>query len=319
MPKGDATSKHRHAGRAALALIVVVLAGLGAACGHSHVASRTVSPSSRFAGWWDSDNWGVLHIVPQNGSYVLVPTLPWLPQTVLSLRNGVLSARPQGGGRLTLILTQDGAQLTGRFSEGGYTKKINYHRATTADIDNALQNANENQLARAIRQWRWNAGSYPAVTAVRPGGAFQRQLQPWPTNPYTGQPMAPGTQPGEYRYRFTTRGFTLFWKEVDASGSTHEDAPGWLDGVVTVSQGSGVRPAVKAKVKVRFNIGSKTKPSWLAPETAATDRQGHFEMTQYASSYTVTAVLKGVGRSRTEMGRIKPGQRSHVTLVISAR
>ena len=297
----------------------MVLAGLGAACGHSPVASRTVSPSGRFAGWWDSDTYGVLHIVMQNGSYVVVPTHPGQAETVMSLRNGVLSAPSEEGERSTFSLSQEGAQLTGHISGRRFTKNINYHRATTADIETALETVNQSRLNQAITRWSLNAGSYPAVAAVRPGGAFQRQLRPWPTNPYTGQPMAPGTQPGEYRYRFTIRGFTLSFVLPHGSSTIRSEAPGWLDGVVTVSQGSGVRPAVKAKVKVRFNAGSKTKPQWLAPETATTDRQGHFEMTQYASSYTVTAVLKGVGRSPTGTGRIKPGQHSHVTLLISAR
>ena len=31
-------------------------------------------------------------------------------------------------------------------------------------------------------------------------GGVAAYVDPWPTNPYTGQPMKPGTQPGDYTY-----------------------------------------------------------------------------------------------------------------------
>jgi len=49
----------------------------------------------------------------------------------------------------------------------------------------------------------WAADSnnlYPAPQDVVEGGGLAQYVDPWPTNPFTSQPMAPGTAPGSYVY-----------------------------------------------------------------------------------------------------------------------
>ena len=41
---------------------------------------------------------------------------------------------------------------------------------------------------------------YPPPQDVVEGGGISQYVDPWPTNPYTDQPMAPGTSPGSYVY-----------------------------------------------------------------------------------------------------------------------
>ncbi len=41
---------------------------------------------------------------------------------------------------------------------------------------------------------------YPPPQDVVDGGGLSQYVNPWPTNPFTGQPMAPGTSPGSYVY-----------------------------------------------------------------------------------------------------------------------
>jgi len=41
---------------------------------------------------------------------------------------------------------------------------------------------------------------YPSPQDVIQGGGLVQFVDPWPTNPFTGAPMAPGTSPGSYVY-----------------------------------------------------------------------------------------------------------------------
>jgi hypothetical protein len=45
-----------------------------------------------------------------------------------------------------------------------------------------------------------NNNLYPPPQDVVDGGGLSQYVNPWPTNPFTGQPMAPGTSPGSYVY-----------------------------------------------------------------------------------------------------------------------
>lgn len=45
-----------------------------------------------------------------------------------------------------------------------------------------------------------NNNLYPPPQDVVEGGGISQYVVPWPTNPFTGQPMTPGTAPGSYVY-----------------------------------------------------------------------------------------------------------------------
>jgi hypothetical protein len=45
-----------------------------------------------------------------------------------------------------------------------------------------------------------NNNLYPPPQDVVEGGGISQYVDPWPTNPFTGQPMTPGTAPGSYVY-----------------------------------------------------------------------------------------------------------------------
>jgi len=45
-----------------------------------------------------------------------------------------------------------------------------------------------------------NNNLYPAPQDVIQGGGLSQYVNPWPVNPFTGQPMTPGTSPGSYVY-----------------------------------------------------------------------------------------------------------------------
>ena len=57
------------------------------------------------------------------------------------------------------------------------------------------------KLQTGVITWSTNNNSlYPAPVDVSEAGGIASYVDPWPTNPYTGQPMKPGTQPGDYTY-----------------------------------------------------------------------------------------------------------------------
>jgi hypothetical protein len=57
------------------------------------------------------------------------------------------------------------------------------------------------KLQTGVTTWATNNNNlYPTPTDVSQAGGVAAYVDPWPTNPYTGQPMKPGTQPGDYTY-----------------------------------------------------------------------------------------------------------------------
>ncbi len=57
------------------------------------------------------------------------------------------------------------------------------------------------KLQVGIVTWASNSNNlYPPPQDVVEGGGISQYVDPWPTNPFTGQPMTPGTAPGSYVY-----------------------------------------------------------------------------------------------------------------------
>ena len=57
------------------------------------------------------------------------------------------------------------------------------------------------KLQTGVITWATNNNNlYPTPTDVSQTGGVAAYVNPWPANPYTGQPMKPGTQPGDYTY-----------------------------------------------------------------------------------------------------------------------
>ena len=57
------------------------------------------------------------------------------------------------------------------------------------------------KLQTGVITWATNNNNlYPAPAEVTEMGGVAAYVNPWPANPYTGQPMKPGTQPGDYTY-----------------------------------------------------------------------------------------------------------------------
>ncbi len=74
---------------------------------------------------------------------------------------------------------------------------------TTSPSPNADQQVQDNVAALQVGIVAWAANNnnlYPPPQDVVQGAGISQYVDPWPTNPFTSQPMAPGTSPGSYVY-----------------------------------------------------------------------------------------------------------------------
>ena len=74
---------------------------------------------------------------------------------------------------------------------------------TTSPSPNVDQQVQDNIAKLQVGIVAWAADNnnlYPPPQDVVQGGGIAQYVNPWPTNPNTGQPMAPGTSPGSYVY-----------------------------------------------------------------------------------------------------------------------
>lgn len=56
------------------------------------------------------------------------------------------------------------------------------------------------QIQVGVLNWSTENGGFPPVEEVTAEGGVGQYVSPWPTNPFTGQPMVSGDQPGDYTY-----------------------------------------------------------------------------------------------------------------------
>jgi len=68
------------------------------------------------------------------------------------------------------------------------------------DADRQMMDAIDTLQVGVIQWATRNDNLYPKPADASKAGGIARFVHPWPTNPYTGHPMKPGTQPGDYTY-----------------------------------------------------------------------------------------------------------------------
>ena len=87
-------------------------------------------------------------------------------------------------------------------------------RAKDAEVS-----ANGRMIIQAIESYRGQTGRLPAVADVSESGALADYLPGWPDNPFTSQPMQPGTAAGDYTYAPSEDGATFGFTVVFSSGA----------------------------------------------------------------------------------------------------
>ena len=78
------------------------------------------------------------------------------------------------------------------------------------------------KLQTGVITWSTNNNKlYPAPADVTEAGGIATYVDPWPANPYTGQPMKPGTEPGDYIYEQLNGGVGYKLTGFISNGTTY--------------------------------------------------------------------------------------------------
>lgn len=70
--------------------------------------------------------------------------------------------------------------------------------------DDSRARAGAEAIAQAAEDFAGTYGYGPGVDDARPDGALAEFTDPWPTNPFTDEPMMPGSGSGDYTFHTAT-------------------------------------------------------------------------------------------------------------------
>jgi hypothetical protein len=113
---------------------------------------------------------------------------------------------PSGAGaKLTVSPTQGDGQALFEADlarpSGDYADTAAKFAATLAQAQESAVEEGIHNLQIGVQSWMVDHNDRtPPLAVVRPNGGLQSYLDVWPTNPYSGKPMRPGTDPGQYTY-----------------------------------------------------------------------------------------------------------------------
>jgi len=213
------------------ALVVLLVVAFTAATLALAMATRPADSAAgeRFVGTWgvrepDSSGWLTVRISRAGGGFsIYVPSAG--VSTLCRLDDGKLV--PTAGGQAVFSLVGGRLVVTPLHSSPGAPRSSVTLEPIPARSNTADENAPspvttptstpdpnaayDNQVVdgigtiqSALKAWQYEQGTYPSVDLVVPGGSFEHYLRQggveWPTDPWTGQAMTPGTGPGQYQY-----------------------------------------------------------------------------------------------------------------------
>ncbi len=196
---------------------------LAVGCGSPKVVgpfpSTAVPASYGYLGWWsptaqDVGTVDVIHIYKHGSTYMLGGSFEARLRVKNGRLEGDLGAR-QGRVEVRLLANR---HLILLWTLSGTLTSLPFQPATVSEIDDFLTRQIYGRVTGTVDLWADRHGYYPTVSALLPNGAVGRRLRPWPTNPYTGRPIAPGTGPGDFQYRLTAHGYHLNYFEPGGNG-----------------------------------------------------------------------------------------------------
>ena len=127
----------------------------------------------------------------------------------LQFKAGSLSLKPIAYDRVDVLLPASATPSPTPYSPSPSPTVSPSPTTTTSPSPSASPSPGSDQLTQdniakiqvGIVAWAAdNNNLYPPPQDVVDGGGLSQYVSPWPTNPFTGQPMAPGTSPGSYVY-----------------------------------------------------------------------------------------------------------------------
>lgn len=230
--------------RKLLALVLSVALALAVTLGSLALSACGDKQASSYAGYWQGTSGGaegaVLRI-DKNGDTYEVSGFGDTPLPV-KMENGKLTGQAQIMGpqptTLSFALSDDGTTLTvdaldaSGQSLGGavtLTRAGGDKAALAARLEQQKNKAKDTAVKEGVHSLQvgimtWavdHNDTYPSVDmVVGTDKGFAKYLDSWPVNPFTGVPMKPGTQPGDYTYATDGKTFTLAGHLGDGSDFT---------------------------------------------------------------------------------------------------
>ncbi len=217
--------------RLTAALATILVSSALPACGGS-------PPGDEFVGFWRCADvaladFTLLEVWGDGDDYrvridYLAPHVAPLADGRLLIQHGPSAATPEVEDASTshqqprLELALQGAKVTlQRMDPPGFPEEVALERIDEAAYRAELSAMSDDRvridimdLAAAVRWWaEGHGGRTPAVPDLTADTEFGRSLAKlgadWPTNPFTADPMHPGTAPGDFAYETDGRSFEL--------------------------------------------------------------------------------------------------------------
>jgi type II secretory pathway pseudopilin PulG len=168
----------------------------------------------------------------RKGGGLTAPVWPANPWTGASMAPG----KARGTYAYKVVAGGSGYTLVGHLSAGSFTLAggtpawLEQERLASGDVRTARDQAAESG-ARLIKSYieqygLQNNATAPSAGDVSETGGVGRLFAFWPANPFTGQPMASGTEPGDFAYSAGAGG------AYSLSARTSQTAPLVLDGAI---------------------------------------------------------------------------------------
>jgi hypothetical protein len=209
----------------ALLIVVGLLAALLAAsfiaaCGGSAAASDPL------AGYWlggDNAKPILVHVV-KDGEKYSVAVNPDMPLSVTKHGDSLVADT-----HAVDMTFAPGADNTLTVTVGGQAVKkervLTLKRVDETQYADAAVKYGVNAIRSGLKMWLGGgAKTLPPANEVSPSGALSEMVVPWPTNMFSGQPMQPGENKGNYTYT------------VSADGKQYELVGHLSDGSTTTGQ-----------------------------------------------------------------------------------
>lgn len=207
---------------AAVAMVFAVRPASRPAPGGQSV--HDAGPGGAFVGRWKAfgpqmNAWYEVDIT-RSGSEFLVTIPVAIESARFLLANGKLVAASSGtGGTGVLSLEHGHVVLTAPSSTVGAPDVVETLKPipssaptptpdASACADQIMAGVHDIQIA--VQTWAVkHEDAYPPPYMVVPGGDVAQYVEQWPTDPYTGKAMTPGTGPGQYQYTLQGNEFSI--------------------------------------------------------------------------------------------------------------
>jgi hypothetical protein len=221
-------TRRRALARASAVLAIVLVASLAVGCGgNASEATDAATSTADLTGFWEFAGEQSLAPVPMirvtsTADGYLVEPSSWegISWSQVSQDGDALTTTTTGPGGETFLVRLEpaahGAKLTISPASGDgqpiYSADLARPSGDYADLaaqfETSLEQGRRTAVKEGIRTLQIGVQSWlvdhndtwPPVDVVQPGGSLKTYLDAWPENPYTGGPMEPGKDPGQYTY-----------------------------------------------------------------------------------------------------------------------